>query len=176
MTSRRTHLRATRPQSVSALVRSSLYRIIGLALAIIAIDQTSKMFALKFLQPGKSVPFIGDVLGFQLVRNNSAAFSIGNGQTWLFTIFSTLAAVAILWFAPRSKSTSWAWTAGLLLGGVCGNLIDRVTREPGFPNGNVIDFLQLPFGFPIFNLADSSIVLAMAIVMVRVLRGDKIGQ
>ena len=158
------------------MVRSSLYRIIGLALAIIAIDQSSKLFALKFLQPGESVSFLGDVLRFELVRNDSAAFSIGNGQTWLFTIFSSLASIALLWFAPKTKSKSWAWTAGLLLGGVCGNLIDRVTREPGFPNGHVIDFLQLPFGFPIFNLADTSIVIAMAILMVRVLRGHKIGQ
>ena len=158
------------------MVRSSLYRIIGLALAIVAIDQSSKLFALKFLQPGESVPFLGDVLRFELVRNDSAAFSIGNGQTWLFTIFSSLAAIALLWFAPKTKSKSWAWTAGLLLGGVCGNLIDRITREPGFPNGHVIDFLQLPFGFPIFNLADTSIVIAMFIVMLRIIRGHKIGQ
>jgi signal peptidase II len=59
---------------------------------------------------------------------------------------------------------------------VVGNLVDRVTREPGFPNGHVIDFLQLPFGFPIFNLADTSIVIAMSIVVVRILRGHKVGE
>ena len=89
-------------------------------------------------------------------------FSDMQCQTWLFTIFSSLAAAALLWFGPRTKSKSWALIGGLLLGGVVGNLIDRVTREPGFPNGHVIDFLQLPFGFPIFNLADTAIVVAMS--------------
>jgi signal peptidase II len=156
--------------------RVSLYLVVGVGLVIVAIDQLAKLFALQLLEPGHSVPFIGDVIRLYLVRNDSAAFSIGNGQTWLFTIFSTIAAAALLWFGPRAKSKSWALTAGLLLGGVVGNLIDRIIREPGFPNGQVIDFIQIPFGFPIFNLADSAIVVAMSIVMIRIFRGHKIGQ
>lgn len=156
--------------------RVSLYLVVGVGLVIVAIDQLAKLFALQLLEPGHSVPFIGDVIRLYLVRNDSAAFSIGNGQTWLFTIFSTIAAAALLWFGPRTKSKSWALTAGLLLGGVVGNLIDRIIREPGFPNGQVIDFIQIPFGFPIFNLADSAIVVAMSIVMIRIFRGHKIGQ
>jgi signal peptidase II len=156
--------------------RVSLYLVLGFGLLIVAIDQVSKLFALQLLEPGRSQPFLGEVLRFYLVRNDSAAFSIGNGQTWLFTIFSSIAAAALLWFGPRTKSHSWALTAGLLLGGVVGNLIDRVTRDPGFPNGQVIDFLQIPFGFPIFNLADSAIVIAMSIVVIRIIRGHKIGQ
>jgi signal peptidase II len=134
------------------------------------------MFALKFLEPGHSTTFVGEFLKFYLVRNDSAAFSIGNGQTWLFTIFSSIAVALLLWFGPRTKAKSWALIAGLLLGGVAGNLVDRVTRSPGFPNGQVIDFLQLPFGFAIFNLADTAIVVAMSIVMIRIIRGHKIGQ
>jgi signal peptidase II len=156
--------------------RSSLYRVLGVGTLVLAIDQVSKLFALQFLEPGRSVSFIGEVLKLYLVRNDSAAFSIGNGQTWLFTIFSSIAAAALLWFGPRTKSKSWALITGLLLGGVVGNLVDRVTRAPGFPNGQVIDFLQLPFGFAIFNLADTAIVVAMSIVMIRIIRGDKIGQ
>ncbi len=156
--------------------RSSLYRLLGVGTLVLVLDQLAKLFALRFLEPGHSVPFIGDVLKFYLVRNDSAAFSIGNGQTWLFTIFSSAAVALLLWFGPKTKSKSWALTAGLLLGGVSGNLVDRVTRAPGFPNGQVIDFLQLPFGFPIFNLADTAIVVAMSIVMIRILRGHKIGQ
>jgi signal peptidase II len=142
------------------LSRASLYRVLGVAIVVVAIDQVSKLFALQFLEPGRSVSFVGDVLRLYLVRNDSAAFSIGNGQTWLFTIFSSLAAAALLWFGPRTKSKSWALIGGLLLGGVVGNLIDRVTREPGFP---------------IFNLADTAIVVAMSIVVIRILRGHKIG-
>ena len=156
--------------------RKSLYRVFGLGSLVLAIDQFTKLLALEFLAPGQSVPFIGDVLRLCLVRNDSAAFSLGGGQTWIFTLFSTIAACALLWYAPRTKSSSWALTGGLLLGGVVGNLVDRVTREPGFPNGHVIDFLQLPFGFPVFNLADSAIVVAMSIVVVRIMRGHKIGE
>jgi signal peptidase II len=156
--------------------RKSLYRVLGLGVLVLTIDQFTKILALEFLQPGRSVPFIGDLLRLTLVRNDSAAFSLGGGQTWIFTLFSTIAALALLWYGPRTKSTSWALTGGLLLGGVVGNLVDRVTREPGFPNGHVIDFLQLPFGFPIFNLADTSIVIAMSIVVVRILRGHKVGE
>ena len=150
--------------------------VLGLGALVVSLDQLTKDIALTALEPGKSVPFIGELLKFYLIRNDSAAFSIGNGQTWIFTVISALATLAILWFGPRAKTLSWRITAGFLLGGVVGNLIDRVFREPGFPNGHVIDFLQLPFGFPIFNLADSVIVLTMSIVMFRIIRGDKVGE
>ena len=150
--------------------------VLGLGALVVSFDQLTKDIALTALEPGKSVPFIGELLKFYLIRNDSAAFSIGNGQTWIFTVISALATLAILWFGPRAKTLSWRITAGFLLGGVVGNLIDRVFREPGFPNGHVIDFLQLPFGFPIFNLADSVIVLTMSIVIFRIIRGDKVGE
>jgi signal peptidase II len=134
------------------------------------------MLALALLTPYQSQPFIGDVLRFYLVRNDSAAFSIGNGQTWVFTILSTLAALAVIWFAPRLETGSWRVIGGVFLGGIVGNLIDRVIREPGFPNGQVIDFLQLPLNFPVFNVADMAIVFAMSATIIRILRGHRIGK
>jgi signal peptidase II len=134
------------------------------------------MLALALLTPFESRPFIGDVLSFYLVRNDSAAFSIGNGQTWLFTILSTVAALAVIWFAPRLETRSWRVIGGIFLGGIVGNLIDRITRDPGFPNGQVIDFLQLPFNFPVFNVADMAIVFAMSATIIRILRGHRIGK
>ncbi|MEY4311179.1 MAG: hypothetical protein RLZ71_1105 [Actinomycetota bacterium] len=134
------------------------------------------MLALALLTPFESQPFIGDVLRFYLVRNDSAAFSIGNGQTWIFTILSTLAALAVIWVAPRLETGSWRVIGGVFLGGIVGNLIDRITREPGFPNGQVIDFLQLPLNFPVFNVADMAIVFAMSATIIRILRGHRIGK
>lgn len=134
------------------------------------------MLALALLTPFESRPFIGDVLSFYLVRNDSAAFSIGNGQTWIFTILSTVAALAVIWFAPRLETRSWRVIGGVFLGGIVGNLIDRITRDPGFPNGQVIDFLQLPFNFPVFNVADMAIVFAMSATIIRILRGHRIGK
>lgn len=146
------------------------------ALVVIAIDQATKILALTFLTPFESKPIIGDLLRLYLVRNDSAAFSIGNGQTWLFTIFSSVAALAVIWFAPKLHTGSWRLIGGVFLGGIVGNLIDRITREPGFPNGQVIDFLQLPLNFPVFNVADMAIVFAMGATVIRILRGHRIGK
>ena len=146
-----------------------------IALVVVVIDQATKILALGLLQPFHAKPFIGEFLQFYLIRNDSAAFSIGNGKTWIFTVISAVAALALLWFGPRVKTRSWFITAGVLLGGVVGNLIDRIIREPGFPNGQVIDFLQLPFNFPVFNVADIAITTTMTIVVIRIMRGHKIG-
>jgi signal peptidase II len=58
---------------------------------------------------------------------------------------------------------------GLLLGGILGNLTDRIFREPSFLQGHVIDWIQLP-NWPVFNIADSAIVIAAAIAMILTIR------
>ena len=64
---------------------------------------------------------------------------------------------------------------GVFLGGVVGNLIDRLIREPSFGNGHVVDFIQIPLNFPIFNLADIFIVSMAILSVVRVMRGENLG-
>jgi signal peptidase II len=59
---------------------------------------------------------------------------------------------------------------GLLLGGALGNLTDRIFRSPGPLRGHVVDFLELPH-WPIFNLADSAIVLGAVLITLQSLRG-----
>ena len=71
----------------------------------------------------------------------------------------------IVYFAPRITSKGWSWVLGLVLAGVLGNLTDRLFREPGFLRGHVIDWIQLP-NWPVFNLADTAIVVAAAIAIV----------
>ena len=138
----------------------------ALSLALLLADQLSKMWALDNLQPYVGVPFIGDVLKLYLVWNDSAAFSIGFGVTWIFTLISSLAALVILILILKTRSNIWR--------GVIGNLIDRLFREPGFPSGKVVDFLQLPFGFPVFNVADICITGSMTIVVILIMRGQKL--
>ena len=67
--------------------------------------------------------------------------------------------MVITYYAPRITSQGWLVALGLLLGGVLGNLTDRIFRHPGFLNGYVIDWIQIPH-WPVFNLADSAITLA----------------
>jgi signal peptidase II len=65
--------------------------------------------------------------------------------------------------------------AGIFLAGVVGNLIDRLIREPSFGNGHVVDFIQIPFNFPVFNLADIFIVSIASLAVIRVFRGENLG-
>jgi signal peptidase II len=144
-----------------------------LALVVLAADQFTKYLALKNLPPEEPVHVIGDFLIFYLIRNPGAAFSLGENVTWVFTIALTLVAVIIVWLAAtRIRSRLWAVVLGLLLGGVLGNLTDRALREPGFPVGHVVDFINTPWMMPaIYNVADMFIVTMMIGVAVLVLFG-----
>lgn len=144
-----------------------------LALVVLAADQFTKYLALQNLPPEQPVPVIGDFLIFYLVRNPGAAFSLGEGVTWVFTIALAAVSVVIIWLAAtRVRSRLWAVALGLLLGGVLGNLTDRSFREPGFPVGHVIDFINTPWMMPaIYNVADIFIVSMMIGVALLVLVG-----
>lgn len=148
---------------------------LGVATFVVLIDQITKAFALTNLHTFQTVPFIFDIVQFTLVFNDSAAFSLGGSATWVFTLLSTIATLALLWFGPRFRTTGWLILVGLALGGVVGNLVDRLFRSPGFPNGHVVDFIQIPFNFPIFNIADSAITISAAIIAIRIIRGEKLG-
>lgn len=154
------------------------FAIVALVLAALlaAFDQFSKAWALTTLTPYQPTDFWPPLVNLDLVFNMNAAFSIGMGQTWIFTTVSAVAVIALLWWLRRIETMSWAIMAGLLLGGVAGNLIDRLTREPGFGTGQVVDFIQIPFNFPVFNIADSAISVVAAITVIRLFRGDKIGK
>jgi signal peptidase II len=145
-----------------------------LTIALFALDQGTKAWAMANLTPFESKPFLGEALKFYLVWNDSAAFSISLGATWVFTIISTLAALVIIWLLLKTGSATWRFTLAVLLGGVVGNLSDRLFRSPGFPIGKVVDFLQLPFNFPVFNVADICITGSMTAVVILVMRGTKL--
>jgi signal peptidase II len=147
------------------------------ALLVIALDQTSKALAIANLTPQVSYEAIGSLLRLYLTYNDSAAFSIGFGQTWIFAIIGFVALVCLVWYLLFMVETkSWAIIGGILAGGIAGNLIDRLFREPGFGQGLVVDFIQIPFNFPIFNLADSAIVCVAVTVVIRVMLGHPIGK
>ncbi|MFM8927133.1 MAG: signal peptidase II [Rhodoluna sp.] len=145
------------------------------AFTIILLDQLTKYLALTLLTPFQPVPVLGEVLKFTLAFNDRAAFSLGGSSTWFFTLTSTLATIALLIFVPRFKTTSWIILGGVALGGVVGNLIDRLSKAPGFPNGHVVDFIQIPFNVPIFNIADMAISISAVLIAIRFIRGEKLG-
>ena len=89
------------------------------------------------------------------------------------TSVTALVAGPIAWLAAtRVRSRLWAVALGLLLGGVLGNLTDRMFRAPGFPVGHVVDFINTPWMMPaIYNVADIFIVSMMIAVALLVLVG-----
>ena len=141
-----------------------------IALVVVALDRLTKIWAANTLPLGQSQPVIGELLQFHLAFNPGAAFSIFTNATWLFTAFSTAISIYILYKAKQIKSGLWQIGAGGILGGAVGNLIDRFINEPGFPNGHVTDFIQLP-NWPVFNIADSSVFCSAIFLMVISLRG-----
>jgi signal peptidase II len=144
-----------------------------LAVLVLAADQLTKLLAIAALPAEEPVPILGEFLQFYLVRNPGAAFSLGQGVTWIFTIALAVVAGAIVWLAVRRvTSRAWAVVLGLLLGGVLGNLTDRLFRDPGFPVGHVVDFISTPWMMPaIYNIADIFIVTMMIGVALLVLLG-----
>lgn len=159
--------------------RSALLRLLSFfacAILVLSLDQVLKNYLIENLTIGKPIDFIGSLVRLNLVFNDSAAFSIGFGATWIFTIISTIAALALIWFSFKIETVGWAVMGGVLLGGVTGNLIDRLFREPGFAIGHVVDYIQIPFNFPIFNIADIAIFTICSLSVIRVMRGEQIGR
>jgi signal peptidase II len=151
--------------------RPRLFLLMGaMAVAAYAADQLTKVWALHSLVPGESVSVVGDLIRLNLIRNAGAAFSIGNGATWVMTLIACGVLVFIIRTARRIGSRSWAWALGLLLGGSLGNLTDRMLRAPGPGRGHVVDFIDY-FGLFIGNVADIAIVGAAALIGVLALRG-----
>jgi signal peptidase II len=141
------------------------------ALIVFAVDQGSKYLIVTNMTEHEQVAVIGTLLRFYVVNNSGAAFSIGSGSTWIFSIIATGVLIFVIWFAPRIRSAGWAILFGLLLGGLLGNLTDRLTRAPGFGRGEVIDFLRIPVLPAIFNIADVAIVSSMVLFLILTLRG-----
>ncbi len=141
-----------------------------MALAVLVLDQVTKALAVAHLTEGQPTGFLGPVLRFDLTRNAGAAFSTATGMTWVLTLIAAAVVVFVVRASRRLGSRLWAVAFGLLLGGACGNLSDRLFRAPGVARGHVVDFLEFPH-WPIFNLADTAIVCAGVLVVLLTLRG-----
>mgnify|MGYP001393133186 CR=1 FL=1 len=142
-------------------------RALGVTLLVaglgLILDQGTKALATTQLVPGDRVPLIGDLLSLSLVFNPGAAFSIGSGSTWVFTIIGVLAATVITGFAVRRRGIRWGIALGLILGGAVGNLLDRLVNPPSFGQGHVTDFIAYGNLF-VGNVADVLLVVGVAVL------------
>jgi signal peptidase II len=130
------------------------------------VDQGTKFIISKQLEIGQEIPVIGDFFLITSSRNEGAAFGILQKQRWFFVIITVVVVIAIVWYMQRVLKTSsrkmLPLALSLVLGGAIGNFLDRAL------NGEVVDFLMFNFGsytFPIFNIADSCIVVGVALIL-----------
>jgi signal peptidase II len=140
------------------------------AVVAFLLDLGSKTWALRALESGQPVQVVGDWFRLNLVFNPGAAFSLGTSATVYLTVFAVVAAVTVLFVARNVGDRLWAIGLGALLGGILGNLTDRLLREPGPLRGHVVDMFQLP-NWPVFNVADMCINLAALIIVIQAFRG-----
>lgn len=144
--------------SNSAPHRRAVLSLIFVAIAVVVVDSGSKTLALRTLG-GTPKRVLGSFLELELTRNSGAAFNVAQGATIFLSLLSFLALGAIATFARSITSRPWGIALGFLTGGICGNLLDRLFRPPYLLHGEVIDWIRLPH-WPIFNLADTSIVIS----------------
>jgi signal peptidase II len=157
--------------SVPAARHRLLFGVV--ALTAYAVDLGTKLLAVAHLHPDAPVDVVGGLLRFDLVRNPGAAFSTGTSYTLVLSVIAVVAAGVVIRFGRRLGDSTWAVALGLLLAGVCGNLTDRVFREPGFLRGHVVDFMELPH-WPVFNVADMLIDAAVILIVWQTWRGVRI--
>ena len=131
------------------------------AIVSYGVDRITKIWAEAAL-PGAPIDVVPGVLTLRFTTNSGGAFSIGQSAPWFFVGVSMVVVAIILATSFRHTSRIVAAGVGLVLGGALGNLTDRAFRDEGF-RGRVVDFIDFHV-WPIFNLADSAIVVG-AIVL-----------
>ena len=148
--------------------------LVLVALLTVALDAGTKALVVAQLEPdGDHIRLLGGAATLVVSRNSGAAFSFAQGMTLIFTAVAVVVIGYIVRTMPRLRSSWWALTLGLLLGGALGNLIDRLTRAPGFARGHVVDFISVPH-FASFNVADSAITVGAGIAILLSFRGIEV--
>lgn len=129
------------------------------SLIVFLMDQGSKNWVVSNLQPGESLPLLGEVLYLTYVLNPGAAFGLFAYRTSFFIVISIIMIILTLIAARQIPPRLMLLRLGLavMLGGVAGNLYDRLQT------GYVVDFLDLRF-WPVFNIADIAIVVGVFIL------------
>jgi signal peptidase II len=139
-----------------------VYLSLGItALLVVIADQVTKQLALSGLADGP-VDLIAGALTLRLTFNSGGAFGVLQGWPGLFLLATAVVVAVILMWVRRLEDPRWALPLGMVLGGGLGNVFDRIFRDT---NGQVVDFIDLHW-WPVFNLADASIVIGVGVVLV----------
>jgi signal peptidase II len=144
---------------------------------VLGLDALTKQIAVSELTDRAPVRLLGGAVYLLLTRNSGAAFSLGTRYTFIFPVITLIVAGWIAVMARRLRSVPWAIALGLVLGGALGNVSDRLFRAPGPFVGHVVDFVSLfddrGQGWPVFNLADSSLCVGVVLAILLELTGRR---
>lgn len=141
-----------------------------IALAVFVVDQFSKwLVKTRMVEGQEPIHVLGDFFMIVSHRNRGAAFGILQGQLTFFLVITVIFLIGIVFYLHRSRKDGRKlvpFALALMLGGAVGNFLDRAIY------GEVVDFLQVVFHigdwvyeFPIFNIADSGIVVGALLVL-----------
>ncbi len=142
--------------------RENIYKITSI---ILMLDQFIKILVNRYMDLGSSIKIIPNFFSFMYLKNTGAAFSILEDSTVLLVIISAVVIVLLDRFIKKEKSFTKLEEIGLglIMGGIFGNLIDRIIHH------GVIDYLSFKFfsyNFPVFNLADIAITVGVGIYLI----------
>jgi signal peptidase II len=145
--------------------------LFSIAGTIILFDQLTKAWVrnnIPFGEMWAPIPGLEDIARIVHWRNTGAAFGMFQELSIVFTVLAIIVSIAIVYYYPRIPSTDWPLrlALGLQLGGAIGNLIDRLFI------GHVTDFISL-FNFAVFNIADASISVGVAVLVIGVWIKDR---
>ncbi|WP_406564895.1 MULTISPECIES: signal peptidase II [Bacillus] len=144
-----------------------------IALIVILLDQVTKWLVVQYMEIGQHIKIIDNFLYLSSHRNAGAAWGILEGQMWFFYIITVAVVIGLIIYMQKLPSDqNWMKLAlALMLGGAIGNFIDRLFRK------EVVDFVNtyiFTYDFPIFNVADSALVVGVGIILVlTILEGKK---
>ena len=159
--------------SKSEMVKPPSRRYLVLAsLLIVVLDQVTKILAVEKLEGREPVELFW-TLQLNTTRNKGASFSLGTEYTSLLAVVALVAAIGIVYFSRTARSPLELSLFGVVLGGVLGNVGDRIFRSSnGFLNGGVVDFIDFQW-WPIFNVADMALVVGLPSLVILMLRDGR---
>lgn len=153
------------------MIRRQFLIGVGTGAAVVVVDLLTKRLAAAAFADERATVIPG-VLWFTYTENFGAAFSLLQ-DAGVFLSIAALTAIVIVLNALREERPLIETIAfGLIGGGAAGNLVDRIARGDGLTDGGVIDWIQIP-NFPVFNIADSSITIAVVLLLAQAWRIER---
>lgn len=144
-------------------------RLFIIAIAVVLIDQFSKYLVVTLMELRQSIVIVENFLYITYIRNPGAAFGLLPYRTsWFIVITIAVSVLLVVYYYKLPPGYPWMRLGlSLQLGGALGNLIDRIRAD-----SYVVDFINFKIWPPVFNLADSAIVVGIFIFIISLWRSS----